>query len=100
MTEAKLAIVALIDAKADKADEVKALLTSAQPLAVEERGTLSWYAVQINATRFAIFDTFSDEGGLTAHLNGKIAAALLGKADELLASEPQIMTADILASKV
>ncbi|MCO1335663.1 antibiotic biosynthesis monooxygenase [Microbulbifer sp. OS29] len=100
MTEAKLAIVVLIDAKVDKADEVKALLNSALPLAMEEYGTISWYAVQINTTQFAIFDTFNSEESLTAHLNGKIATALLGKADELLSSAPQIMTADILAAKV
>ncbi|WP_226646756.1 putative quinol monooxygenase [Microbulbifer variabilis] len=100
MPQANLAIVAHIEAKADRAEEVKTLLSSALSLANEEKGTINWFAVQIDNTHFAIFDTFVDEQGRQAHLNGKIAAALLGKAEELLVSAPQIMTANILASKV
>ena len=33
------------------------------------------------------------------HLNGEIAAALMAKADELLATPPEILAADVLASK-
>ena len=35
-----------------------------------------------------------------AHLQGEIAAALMANADRLLASPPQILTADVLAAKV
>jgi len=44
-------------------------------------------------------DTFADETGRTAHIQGPIAKALMGKADELLASPPDIRKIDILAVK-
>jgi quinol monooxygenase YgiN len=100
MTNASLAILALIDAKPEKVTHVSELLTGAIALANAEEQTLSWYAIQISDTRFAIFDTFAHEEGRQAHLNGKIAAALLSQADELLAQAPDIMMANILAAKV
>ena len=51
-----------------------ALLVNAEP------GTISWFAIQEGPSRFAIFDTFDDEAGREAHLNGKVAAALMEKA--------------------
>jgi len=53
----------------------------------------------MNETTFGIFDTFEDEGGRDAHLNGKIAAALMEHADELLSEPPKIEKIDILAAK-
>jgi quinol monooxygenase YgiN len=47
---------------------------------------------------FGIFDTFPDEGGRQAHLDGEIAAALMDRADDLLAEEPQIDEVDVLAA--
>ena len=71
----KLGIVALLEAKAGKENEVAALLKSARGLAVEEGQTLVWYAFQTGPTSFGIFDAFADEAGRTAHLEG---AAELG----------------------
>jgi len=99
MTNASLAILALIEAKPEKVAQVSDLLTSAIALANEEEQTLNWYAVQLSETQFAIFDTFAHEEGRQAHLNGKIAAALLSQADELLAQAPDIKMANILAAK-
>jgi hypothetical protein len=48
---------------------------------------------------FGIFDTFDNEAGRKAHLEGRIAQALMGKADELLASPPDLRMADVLAVK-
>jgi quinol monooxygenase YgiN len=93
------AFVARIEAKPDKAEEVAALLIGALPLAVAEPGTVGWYAARTSPTTFWIFDTFGSEDARQAHINGKIAAALMAKADELLASPPEILAADILASK-
>jgi hypothetical protein len=39
------------------------------------------------------------EAGRKAHLEGRIAQALMGKADELLASPPDLRMADVLAVK-
>ena len=61
--------------------------------------------IQPSATRagpstFAIFDAFPDEAGRQAHLNGKVAAALMANAAELLAEAPKIEQVDVLADKL
>ena len=42
-----------------------------------EPGTVTWFAIEEGPSLFAIFDTFNDEAGRDAHLNGKVAAALM-----------------------
>ena len=74
-------------------------MKSAQPLAVAEPATTTWYAVKLGPARFGIFDTFPNDAGRQAHLSGPIAKALMAKADELLAKPPQLEMLDILASK-
>jgi quinol monooxygenase YgiN len=49
---------------------------------------------------FGIFDTFENEDGRQAHLNGEIAKALMANADELLSQPPSIEPIDILAEKL
>lgn len=93
------AILALVEAKPGKEKELEAFLKSAQPLAVSEPATTTWYAVKLAPAKFGIFDTFPNDAGRQAHLSGPIAKALLAKADELLAKPPQIEMLDILASK-
>jgi quinol monooxygenase YgiN len=73
----KFAILARVEAKAGKENEVLAFLKSALPLAEGEPGTVRWYALQIGPSTFGIFDTFETEEGRKAHLNGPIAAALM-----------------------
>lgn len=91
--------MARIEAKPDKADDVAELLVGGLPLAEAEPGTVDWYAVRTSPTTFWIFDTFGSEDARQAHINGEIAAALMAKADELLASPPEILPADVLARK-
>lgn len=95
----KHAIVAHLEAKPGKEAELAQLLIGAQPLAVAEGFTRTWYAWQTGPRSFGIFDTFDDEAGRKAHLEGRIAQALMGKADELLASPPDLRMADVLAVK-
>ena len=97
--ETPYAFVARIEAKPERADDVATLLTGARSLAEAEPGTVDWYAARTSPTTFWIFDTFGSEDARHAHLNGEIAAALMAKADELLASPPEILAADVLASK-
>ena len=75
-------------------------LRSALPLAESEPGTRTWFALRFGPTSFGIYDTFDSEAGRQAHLDGPIAAALFGKADELLAQPPRIDRVDLLASKL
>jgi quinol monooxygenase YgiN len=95
----KVGIFVRLHAKPGKETEVAQLLKSALSLAQEERETVSWYAVQFDPATFGIFDTFEAESGRQAHLNGRIAAALMAKASELLAEPPNIEKIDVLASK-
>ena len=93
------AFVARIEAKPEKSEDVAALLASALPLAQAETETVAWYAARTSPTTFWIFDTFANEEGRQAHVNGEIAAALVASADELLAEPPEILAADVLAAK-
>ena len=95
----KYALLARLEAKTGKELEVANFLKSALPLAIEELETVKWYAWQIGESTFGIFDTFEAEEGRKAHLAGKIAAALMAHAGELLSTDPTIEFLDILAVK-
>lgn len=95
----KLGIWAQLEAKPGKEKELEDFLKSAQPLAQSEPGTVTWYAIKMGPGKYGIFDTFNDENGRNAHLNGEIAKALFAKADQLLAQAPKIDKPEILASK-
>jgi len=95
----KTGILALLTAKPGKEEAVAQLLIGAQGLAVAEPQTLTWYAFRQGPATFGIFDTFADEAGRQAHLEGRIAAALMGQADELLAVPPDLRMIDVLAAK-
>ncbi|MEO6671610.1 MAG: antibiotic biosynthesis monooxygenase [Ferruginibacter sp.] len=95
----KYAILARVDAKPGKENEVEEFLKSALALAQEETETVSWYALKLGPSTFGIFDTFNGEDGRQAHLNGKIAAALMANADALLSKPPVIDMVDLLAVK-
>src|SRR5678815_2394840 len=88
----KFALYVPLQAKPGKEKEVSDFLRSAVPLVNAEAGTVSWFAIQEGPSSFAIFDTFDDEAGRDAHLNGKVAAALMekAKAGDLFAKAPEI----------
>ena len=98
----KLALYVPLQAKPGKEKEVADFLRSALPLVNAEPGTISWFAIQEGPSAFAIFDTFDDEAGRDAHLNGKVAAALMekAKAGDLFAKTPEIYKLEILADKL
>ena len=96
----KLAIWAELEARAGKEQDVANFLKSAQALAEQEQGTVTWYAMKLGGPKFGIFDTFADEAGRDAHLNGEIAKALFAKAKDLFAKDPQVHKIDLLAAKV
>lgn len=96
----KTAIFVRLQAKPGKAAELEAFLRSGLPLALEEPATIAWFAVRFDANTFAIFDAFPDEAGRNAHLTGRIAAALMAKAADLLEPMPNIEKAEVLAAKL
>lgn len=95
-----LAIWAQLESKPDRESDVEQFLKSAQPLAEREAGTISWYAIKMGPGKYGIFDTFADENGRNAHLNGEIAKALFARVEDLFAKPPEIAKPEILASKI
>ena len=95
----KKALFAKLKAKPGKEAELEAFLNGGLELAQEEELTVDWFALKFDDSTFGIFDTFDGEEGRDAHLNGKIAEALMAKADELLAESPKIEKVDLLAVK-
>jgi quinol monooxygenase YgiN len=87
-----------LEARPGKEADVEAFLKSAQPLALNEKGTLKWYAFKLGPRTFGIFDTFANEAGRNAHLTGDIAKALGERAAELFAVPPQVDKVDVLAN--
>ncbi|MGC2487014.1 MAG: antibiotic biosynthesis monooxygenase [Acidimicrobiales bacterium] len=95
----KLGLLALLEAKPGKGNDLGAFLESGRALAVAEKGTVTWYAFKISENEYCIFDSFETEDGRQAHLNGEIPTALGQVASELLAKDPDIRTVDIVAVK-
>ena len=95
----KLALYVTLKAKPGKEAEVEAFLKQGAEMAKKEPGTVTWHAIKEDHGQYGIFDTFNDEGGREAHLNGAIAKALTAKAGELLAEPPKIHKIDVLAVK-
>jgi quinol monooxygenase YgiN len=86
----QFALLALLRAKPGKEQAVEEFLVSARPLVLAEVGTTSWYAVRFDDRRYGIFDTFVDEDGRNAHLNGQVAALLLARRKNYLQDLPQL----------
>jgi quinol monooxygenase YgiN len=93
-----IGLLVTLEAHAGKEAEAEAFLKSAQRLALNEKGTLKWYAIKSGPGKFGIFDTFANEAGRNAHLTGEIAKALGARASELFAVSPQVDKVEILAS--
>jgi quinol monooxygenase YgiN len=90
-------LIVRLEAKEGKEDEVAEFLRSAVPLVQEEPATLAWFALRSGPSSFAIVDAFPDAAGRQAHLEGRVAAALLEKAGELFATPPAIEQVEVLA---
>jgi quinol monooxygenase YgiN len=95
----KYALYVHLQAKSGKEADVENFLADALPLVQSEPGTRTWYAFKQGESSYAIFDTFDDEAGREAHLEGRVAAALKEKADELFAELPAIHKIEVLAAK-
>ncbi|HTK27642.1 MAG TPA: hypothetical protein VL327_13840 [Pyrinomonadaceae bacterium] len=93
------ALAVKLVAKPGREADVEAFLKSGLDLVNEEPLTVTWYAVRFDDGTYGIFDSFEADEGRDAHLNGKVAAALMAKAAELLAEPPKIEKVDILAAK-
>src|ERR1700759_2914779 len=93
-----IGLLVTLEVRAGKEADAEAFLKSAQPLALDEKGTLKWYAIKLGPGKFGIFDTFENEAGRNAHLSGRIAKALETLACELFAVPPQVEKVEILVT--
>ena len=96
----KVALLVRLEAKPGKEAEVARFLEGGLPLVEQEPATTAWFGIRLGPSRFGIFDAFPDESGRQAHLSGRVAAALMARAPELLASSPTIEKVDVLAAKL
>ena len=80
----RFAISATLEARPGKEGEVEEFLKSAQPLVMQEAGTTTWFAFRIGLATFGIFDTFANEAGLQAHLNGAICQGTLRQSRRII----------------
>jgi quinol monooxygenase YgiN len=94
------ALFVRLEAKPGKEEEVANFLKSGLALVQQEPATIAWFGIRLGPSTFGIFDAFPDEAGRQAHLNGKVAAALMAKAGELLSQPPSIEKVDVLAAKL
>jgi quinol monooxygenase YgiN len=79
--------------------ELEQLLAGGLPIVEDEPDTRYWFALKLAPSTFGIFDAFPDDPARQAHLAGKLAQALLAKAPEVLAKDPEIIPVDVLARK-
>jgi quinol monooxygenase YgiN len=98
--QVNVALYVRLEAKPGKEEAVADFLRQGKALVEAEPATIAWFGVRLGPSTFAIFDAFPDEAGRQAHLAGKVAAALMAKAGDLLAQPPAIHKADVLASKL
>jgi quinol monooxygenase YgiN len=89
-----------LEARADRVNDLEALLRDGLSYVLDEPATTAWFAVRLAPATFAIFDVFPDESGRQAHLAGRLAAALLARAGELLVRPPEIERVDVLGAKL
>ena len=92
-------LIVRLEAKPGMEEELASFLRDALPLVQAEGETIAWFALRAGSS-FAIVDVFPDDAGRQAHLDGAVARALLGRADELLAGPPEIQPTDVLAAKL
>ncbi|MCO6056509.1 antibiotic biosynthesis monooxygenase [Pseudomonas sp. MOB-449] len=96
----KVALLVRLEARPGKVAEVEDLLHGGLSLVQEEPDTTAWFALRMGPTTFGIFDAFEGNLGLQAHMAGKVAEALMERADELFSTPPQIERVAVLAAKL
>ena len=61
-----------LEAKKGKETEVERFLRDGLTIVNNEAETITWYALKLGPTSYAIFDTFSDNKGREAHLQARL----------------------------
>ncbi len=96
----KVGLLVRLEAKPGKEAEVEEFLKSGLAIVAEEPETTVWFAIRMGQSTFGIFDAFPSDAGRQAHLSGRVAAALMAQAPDLLSHPPVIENVDVLAVKL
>jgi quinol monooxygenase YgiN len=98
---ANLALLVELKAKPGKESEVEAFLKKEAAIVKGEPGTVSWHAAKVEGEPgvYRIFDTFNDEVGREAHLNGEAGQELVANAGKLFPVAPKVYRLQVVAQK-
>lgn len=95
------AFLILIEARPGKEAEVVRMLADIRECVESEPATGPWYAVQLSATRFAIYEAFPDIAGRNAHVAGAGGDIFrdLERMNAILSKPAHVQKVDILFAK-
>ena len=93
-------LLVTLEAKPGREGDVQRFLEGGLALVNEEPDTTAWFAIRMGPTTYGIFDVFPSDAGRQAHLQGRVAEALMAQAADLFASPPDIQPIDVLATKL
>lgn len=79
---------------------VNDFLIAGLPLAQEEIATNTWYALKFSDGTYGVFDTFPNDAGRQAHLNGRIGSQLPGLVEKKVIQPPAVENVQLLAVKL
>jgi quinol monooxygenase YgiN len=99
---AKFALLVELKAKPGRESEIEAFLKKEAVLVRGEPGTLSWHAAKVEGEPgvYRIFDTFNDEVGREAHLNGEAGQELAANAEKLFSVAPKVYRLQVVGREV
>ncbi|KAJ8462845.1 hypothetical protein ONZ45_g17792 [Pleurotus djamor] len=94
----------ILQSSMESASAIASFLEQGSDLTKDEAGTLQWIAAKFSssseAAEFLIIDTFSDEAGRQAHLQGQCGAEFGKQIPPLVSAPPALEPVVYLASKV
>lgn len=95
------AFMILIEARPGKEQEVVRMLGDIRECVEAEPATGPWYAVQLSATSFAIYEAFPDIAGRNAHVAGAGGDIFrdVERMNAILSKPAHVQKVDILFSK-
>jgi quinol monooxygenase YgiN len=94
------AVWATMQARNGREEDARAFLEEASRRITElEPGTTSFHAMDLGEGRFAIFNTFADDGSFLAHVQGPTAAWVQAQNPDIFTEPYAITRAQVFAAK-
>ncbi|KAI0062819.1 hypothetical protein BV25DRAFT_623921 [Artomyces pyxidatus] len=95
----KVGLRVIFSAKAEAAEQLKALIGDGEALVHNEPKTLYWYVFEKDHTTFGVVVLFNSDEDRMAHISSHAARTLEGKMESLLAQPVDASFFDVIASK-